>query len=42
MDYCSGIFSTGVVLYELITGRHPFNAPSEQEMVEKIKKGDVD
>ncbi|KAA6382261.1 MAG: putative NEK protein kinase [Streblomastix strix] len=39
MTFSSDVFAVGVCIYELITGQHPFAAQSQQEMIEKIKKG---
>ncbi|KAA6382649.1 MAG: putative NEK protein kinase [Streblomastix strix] len=40
MTFSSDLFAVGVCIYELITGENPFAAQSQQEMIEKIKKGD--
>ncbi|KAA6376193.1 MAG: putative NEK protein kinase [Streblomastix strix] len=39
MDYSTDIFAIGIVTTELLTGHHPFQAPNEQAMIEKIKSG---
>ena len=36
LDYQTDIFSVGIVLYELITGKSPFNRPSQAETVAAI------
>ncbi|KAA6399651.1 MAG: putative Serine/threonine-protein kinase Nek3 [Streblomastix strix] len=40
MTLSSDLFAVGVCINELITGENPFAAQSQQEMIEKIKKGD--
>ncbi|KAA6388213.1 MAG: putative Serine/threonine protein kinase, partial [Streblomastix strix] len=40
MTLSSDVFAVGVCIYELITGENPFAAQSQQEMIEKIQKGD--
>ncbi|KAA6387724.1 MAG: putative NEK protein kinase, partial [Streblomastix strix] len=42
MTYASDIFSFGIVLFELITGQHPFafNTDNEQSIIDNIQKGD--
>ncbi|KAA6368082.1 MAG: putative NEK protein kinase [Streblomastix strix] len=39
MTYMSDMFAFGVVLFELLTGQHPFQASNEQAEIDKIKKG---
>ncbi|KAA6318651.1 MAG: hypothetical protein EZS28_054916, partial [Streblomastix strix] len=34
------MFAIGLVVFELLTGQHPFNANNEQAIIDKIKKGD--
>ncbi|KAA6390668.1 MAG: putative CMGC kinase, CK2 family [Streblomastix strix] len=41
LDFKSDIFSLGIIVFQLLTNQHPFDAPSEAEMIEKIKKGDM-
>jgi serine/threonine protein kinase len=39
LDQRSDIFSVGVVLYEMLTGVHPFRAESELGTVERVRTG---
>ncbi|KAA6376280.1 MAG: putative cmgc ck2 family [Streblomastix strix] len=39
LDFKSDIFSLGIIVFQLLTNQHPFDAPSEAETIEKIKKG---
>ncbi|KAA6376418.1 MAG: putative serine/threonine-protein kinase Nek4 [Streblomastix strix] len=41
MDRSSDIFSLGVIIFQLITGHHPYEADSEEAMIDKIKKNKV-
>ncbi|KAA6370557.1 MAG: putative protein kinase domain protein [Streblomastix strix] len=41
MDKSSDIFSMGVIIFQLITGHHPFESDSEEAMIDKIKKNQV-
>ncbi|KAA6374643.1 MAG: putative NEK protein kinase, partial [Streblomastix strix] len=41
LDFKSDIFSIGIIIFQLQTNQHPFDAPSEAEIIEKIKKGDM-
>ncbi|KAA6380896.1 MAG: putative protein kinase [Streblomastix strix] len=41
MDKQSDMYSLGIVVFELLTGIHPFAADSEQAMINKIVKNEV-
>jgi len=39
MDGRSDLFSLGLLLYKLLVGHNPFEAPTEQEVLERLKRG---
>ena len=39
LDQRSDLFSVGVVLYEMLTGKHPFRAESEVSTLERVRAG---
>jgi WD40 repeat protein/serine/threonine protein kinase len=40
LDARTDVFSLGLVLYEMIAGRHPYTGESDEEIVEKLKSED--
>ncbi|KAA6357747.1 MAG: putative NEK protein kinase [Streblomastix strix] len=37
----SDVFAVGIVIFYCLSGKHPFDAESVEEMIEKIKKGEM-
>ncbi|KAA6313298.1 MAG: hypothetical protein EZS28_055776, partial [Streblomastix strix] len=37
----SDVFAVGEVIFELLSGRHPFESRTEQGMIENICKGEI-
>jgi serine/threonine-protein kinase len=41
MDKHSDMYSLGIVVFELLTGKHPFDGGNELATIEKIKNNDM-
>ncbi|KAA6360717.1 MAG: putative NEK protein kinase, partial [Streblomastix strix] len=41
MDKRSDMYSLGIVVFELLTGKHPFAADTEQAMIDKMTNNEV-
>ncbi|KAA6369919.1 MAG: putative protein kinase,serine/threonine-protein kinase [Streblomastix strix] len=41
MTFESDIFAIGNIIFELLTGKHPFDAKTEQEIIQKIVRYDI-
>ncbi|KAA6368554.1 MAG: putative protein kinase,serine/threonine-protein kinase [Streblomastix strix] len=41
MTFESDVFAIGNIIFELLTGKHPFDAKTEQEIIQKIVRYDV-
>ncbi|KAA6387140.1 MAG: putative STE family protein kinase [Streblomastix strix] len=39
MDFGSDIFAVGLIVFQMLTGRHPYEGGSESATIERIKKG---
>jgi serine/threonine protein kinase len=40
LDHRSDLFSLGIVMYQLLAGRHPFSAENVQGVVTRLRRGD--
>ncbi|KAA6401087.1 MAG: putative Protein kinase domain [Streblomastix strix] len=38
LDFSSDIFSLGIIIFQMLTGQHPFESGSESATIEKMKK----
>jgi tetratricopeptide (TPR) repeat protein len=42
VDARSDVFALGIILYELLTGRRPFEAPNQAKILERVIQGEPD